>query len=84
MVTFVLISLLVGMVLGHRFKVLVLLPAIALLCNDWGANRWRKSLVDGVHGDCSCGSPPTRLCSWLRHSPACRGHTREPPARLIG
>ena len=46
MITFVLISLLVGMVLGHRFKVLVLLPAIALALAAMigaqiaGANHW--------------------------------------------
>ena len=51
MLTFVLISLLVGMVLGHHFKVLVLLPAIAIVilamisAEIAGADRWQTALT---------------------------------------
>jgi hypothetical protein len=51
MLTFVLISLLVGLVLGHRFKVLVLLPAIAIamlamvVAQIAGADRWPTTLT---------------------------------------
>ena len=51
MLTFVLISLLVGMVLGHHFKVLVLLPAIAIVLLAMistqiaGADRWQTALT---------------------------------------
>lgn len=54
MLTFVLISLLLGMVLGHHFKVLVLLPAIAivmlaLICTQIaGADRWQTAIAASV------------------------------------
>jgi hypothetical protein len=49
MLTSVLISLLVGMVLGHRFKVLVLLPAITIVllamisAQIAGADGWQTA-----------------------------------------
>jgi hypothetical protein len=51
MLTFVLISLLVGMLLGHRFKVLVLLPAMGIVllamisAQIAGADRWQTALM---------------------------------------
>ena|ERR1700722_10786052 len=54
MLTFVLISLLLGMVLGQRFKVLVLLPAmvIALLASTIaeiaGTDHWRTLLISAT------------------------------------
>lgn len=51
MLAFVLISLLAGMVLGQRFKVLVLLPAIGvalvatIVAGIAGADRWPTVLI---------------------------------------
>lgn len=54
MLTFALISLLVGMVLGQRFKVLVLLPAagiallVTIVAEIAGPDHWRTLVISAA------------------------------------